>query len=85
LAIIVHLHGVSGRTRRKLTQHDLSVTSSLSPSAVILEIGTKDLSDLGPKVIPCLKYDAVFQIFFLVRMILVLVKNNGSLLNIQDN
>ena len=48
---IVHLHGVAGRTVRKLIQYDLGVFSSLSPHAVILEIGTNDLSDLRPEVV----------------------------------
>ena len=48
---IVHLHGVGGRTVRKLIQYDLGVFSSLSPHAVILEIGTNDLSDLRPEVV----------------------------------
>ena len=48
---IVHLQGVGGRTMRKLIQYDLSVFSFLSPHAVILEIGTNDLSDLRPEVV----------------------------------
>ena len=36
---------------RKLIQYDLSVFSSLSPHAVILEIGSHDLSDLLPEVV----------------------------------
>ena len=36
---------------RKLIQYDLSVFSSLSPHAVILQIGTNDLSDLQPEVV----------------------------------
>lgn len=48
---IVHLHGVGGRTVRKLIQYDLGVISSLSPHALILEIGTNDLSDLRPEVV----------------------------------
>ena len=40
---IVHLHGVGGRTVRQLIQYDLGVISSLSPHALILEIGTNDL------------------------------------------
>ena len=48
---IVHLHGVGGRTVRKLIQYDLSVFSSLSLHAVTFEIGTNDLSDLRPDVV----------------------------------
>ena len=48
---IVHLHGVGGRTARKLIQYDLSVFSSLSLHAVTFEIGTNDLSDLRPDVV----------------------------------
>ena len=48
---IVHFHGVGGRTVRKLIKYDLSIVSSLSPHAVILEIGTNDLSDLQPEVV----------------------------------
>ena len=47
---VVHLHGVGGRTVRKLIQYDLGVFS-LSPHAVILETGTNDLSDLRPEVV----------------------------------
>ena len=47
----VHLHGVGGRTVRKLIRYDLGVVSSVSPHAVILEIGTNDLSDLRPEVV----------------------------------
>lgn len=48
---ILHLHGVGGHTVRQLIQFDLGVISSLSPQAVILEIGTNDLSDLRPEVV----------------------------------
>ena len=48
---IVHLHGVGGRTVRKLIKYDRCIVSSLSPHAVILEIGTNDLSDLQPEVV----------------------------------
>ena len=48
---IVHLHGVGGRTVQKLCEHDLGVISSLKPQAIILEIGTNDLSKLRPEVV----------------------------------
>ena len=48
---IIHMHGVGGRTVKKLRDHDLGVISSWKPHAVILEIGTNDLADLGPEVV----------------------------------
>ena len=48
---IVLLHGVGGRTMQKLREHDLGVISSLKPQAIILEIGTNDLSKLRPEVV----------------------------------
>ena len=42
--IPVHLHGIGGRTVRKLIQFDLDIISALTPDVVILEIGTNDLS-----------------------------------------
>ena len=48
---IIHMHGVGGRTVKKLRDYDLGLVSSLKPHAVILEIGTNDLANLGPEVI----------------------------------
>lgn len=45
------LFGVGGRTVHKLRLHDLHVVRRLSPDVVILEIGTNDLSVLGPEVV----------------------------------
>lgn len=45
------LFGVGGRTVHKLRLHDLHVVRRLAPDVVILEIGTNDLSVLGPEVV----------------------------------
>ena len=45
------LFGVGGRTIHKLRLHDLHVVRRLAPDVVILEIGTNDLSVLGPEVV----------------------------------
>ena len=45
------LFGVGGRTDYKLRLHDLHVVRRLAPDVVILEIGTNDLSVLGPEVV----------------------------------
>ena len=47
----VHLFGVGGRTVSSLREHDLSIVCRTSPEAVILEIGTNDLSQMGPEVV----------------------------------
>ena len=47
----VHMFGVGGRTVSKLRNHDLHVLTRLAPDVVILEIGTNDLSQLGPEVV----------------------------------
>lgn len=49
--IPVHLHGIGGRTVKKLIQFDLDVVSALAPDVVILEIGTNDLSLTRPEVV----------------------------------
>ncbi|KAJ7319476.1 hypothetical protein OS493_036119 [Desmophyllum pertusum] len=45
------LFGVGSRTVQKLRQYDLHMVRRLAPDVVILEIGTSDLSVLGPEVI----------------------------------
>jgi hypothetical protein len=40
----VYMHGIGGRTVRKVRNHDLGVVVCLSPDIVILEIRTNDLS-----------------------------------------
>ena len=47
----VHLYGVGGRTVSSLRSFDLPVISRTAPEVVILEIGTKDLSQNGPEVV----------------------------------
>jgi lysophospholipase L1-like esterase len=47
----VYMHGIGGRTFRKVRNHDLGVVARLSPDIVILEIGTNDLSLLPPEVV----------------------------------
>ena len=47
----VYMHGIGGRTVRKVRNHDLGVVARLSPDIVILEIGTNDLSLLPPEVV----------------------------------
>ena len=37
---VIHLHGVGGRTVKKLCLYDLGVVSALKPDVIILEIGT---------------------------------------------
>ena len=37
---VIHLHGVGGRTVKKLCLYDLGVVSVLKPDVIILEIGT---------------------------------------------
>ena len=46
-----HLFGVGGRTVQNLRLYDLHVVRHLAPDIVILEVGTNDLSDLGPEVV----------------------------------
>ena len=45
------MFGVGGRTVLKLGDHDLHILTCLAPDMVILEIGTNDLSQLGPEVV----------------------------------
>ena len=45
------MHGIGGRTVRKVRKHDIGVVARLSPEIVILEIGTNDLSFLPPAVV----------------------------------
>ena len=47
----IHLYGVGGRTVPKLRKLDLGVVSKISPSIVILEIGTNDLANTSPEVV----------------------------------
>ena len=44
----IYLHGVGGRTVPKLRKFNLEVVSKISPSIVILEIGTNDLAANTP-------------------------------------
>ena len=48
---VIHLHGVGGRTVKKLRLYDLGVVSALKPDAIILEIGTNDLVANRPEVV----------------------------------
>ena len=47
----IHLYGVGGRTVPKLRKFGLGVVSKISPSIVILEIGTNDSANTPPKVL----------------------------------
>lgn len=47
----IHLFGIGGRTVNSLRANDLSVIFRTAPEAVILEIGTNDLSNHGPEVV----------------------------------
>lgn len=49
--VMASLFGVGSRTVQKLRQYDLHMARRLAPDVVILEIGTSDLSVLGPEVI----------------------------------
>ena len=48
---VIHLHGVGGRTVKKLCLDDLGVVSALTPDVIILEIGTNDLVANRPEVV----------------------------------
>ena len=48
---VVHMHGVGGRTVKKLRQHDIHILSRLQPDIVILDIGTNDLSNTDPVLV----------------------------------
>lgn len=48
---VIHLHGVGGRTVKKLRLYDLGVVSALKPDVIILEIGTNDLGANRPEVV----------------------------------
>ena len=48
---MIHLHGVGGRTVKKLRLSDLGVVSALKADVIILEIGTNDLVANRPKVV----------------------------------
>ena len=47
----VFMHGVGGRTVPNLRAFDLHEVKRLSPDIVILELGTNDLSYVGPEVV----------------------------------
>ena len=47
----VRLYGIGGRTAQTLRSYDLHVIDQLKPEVVILEVGTNDLSTLGPEVV----------------------------------
>ena len=48
---VVFMHGVGGRTVPKLRMFDLHVVKQLSQDIIILEIGTNDLTRVGPEVV----------------------------------
>ena len=48
---VVFMHGVGGRIVPKLRMFDLHVVKKLSPDIIILEIGTNDLTHVGPEVV----------------------------------
>ena len=48
---VVFMHGVGGRTVPKVRMFDLHVVKQLSPDIIILEIGTNDLTQVGPEVV----------------------------------
>ena len=48
---VVFMHSVGGRTVPKLRIFDLHVVKQLSPDIIILEIGTNDLTRVGPEVV----------------------------------
>ena len=48
---VIHLHGVSGCTVRKLRLYDLDVVSTQKPDVIILEISTNDLVANRPEVV----------------------------------
>ena len=48
---VVFMHGVGGRTVPKLRMFDLHVVKQLSPDIIIVEIGTNDLTRVGPEVV----------------------------------
>lgn len=69
----VHMHGVGGRTVRKLRQYDLGVVTSVAPDVVILDIGTNDLSANRPEVVGSEIEDLVCLLLdsYLVRVVAV--------------
>ena len=48
---VVFMRGMGGRTVPKLRIFDLHVVKQLSPDIIILEIGTNDLTRVGPEVV----------------------------------
>ena len=48
---VIHVHGVGGRTVKKLRLDDLGVVYALTPDVIILEIGTNDLVANRPEVV----------------------------------
>ena len=55
----IHLHGMGGRTVKKLRLYDLGVVSALKPDVIILEIGTNDLVANRPEVVGSEIHDLV--------------------------
>lgn len=51
LGTAVHMHGVGGRTVRKLRNYDLNQVAKLKPEIVILEIGSNDLNEIRPEIV----------------------------------
>ena len=56
---MVFMHGMGGRTVPKLRMFDLHVVKRLSPDFIILEIGTNDLTRVGPEVVGSQIHDFV--------------------------
>ena len=48
---VVHLFGVGGRTVPKMVKFDLGVVAKMRPNIIILELGTNDLSLVGPEMV----------------------------------
>ena len=48
---MVFMHGVGGQTVPKLHMFDLHMVKKLSLDIIILEIGTNDLTRVGPEVV----------------------------------
>ena len=58
----VYMYGVGGRTVPESRKFDLGVVSNISPTIVILEIGTNDLAYTPPEVVGS-EIENLFQLF----------------------
>ena len=69
----MYLYGVGGRTVPKLRKFHLGVVSKISPSIVILEIGTNDLANTPPEVVGSEIEDLVHLLIsqYLVRVVVL--------------